>query len=158
MMSMAEVRNCVFRSTIIQLEFHEFKSVCYHCAERLVRKASLIELGVVFAQNLSVMSDLESKDEGVNLGMEKPLTTEDMQPQNLTEEQIDLIRKEIDNGMNKSPEGVVDRVDETTESEATTKFLRSSDADFDASQLIFVNPDEGTPAAEALAGTSIMSS
>ena len=108
------------------------------------------------------MSDLESKDEGSNL--EKPLTQEDVQPTKATEEEtnvgkeevglIDMIDKEDENRMSKSTIEGVDNVDGTTESEATMRMLRTSDADFDASHPVFVNPDEGTPAAEALAGTA----
>lgn len=99
--------------------------------------------------------DLESKEEA-SIGS-KSRKIEDKHSLNLVVDQLEgKLVSSMDKAL-KSPSHK-DSVDfpDGTESEATTKIPRSVDTDFDSSQAVFVNPDEGTPAAEALAGTYLI--
>ena len=105
------------------------------------------------------MMDMETKEDGSILLEEKSLKMADVQPVKVTDDMINGIIKGQEYEMcklsafsNNSDEINVADGNET-ESDATTKFPHSIDVDFEPLQPVFVNPDEGTPAAEALAGT-----
>ena len=97
--------------------------------------------------------DLESKEEGSTSKIEKPLSMDDKQPSIISEDcrieilQGDESRLSKSTGLSSHDEGVDLVVD--AESSENTKLPISSP------EPVFVNPDEGTPAAEALAGTSL---
>ena len=100
--------------------------------------------------------DFESKEER-SIGTFVSRKTEEKYQSNLTEERIEgTAMSEVEKAV-KSPsrsEGI--EFPDGTESEVTTKIPHSVDTDYDPSQAVFVNPDEGTPAAEALAGNSLL--
>ena len=100
--------------------------------------------------------DFESKEER-SIGTLVSRKTEEKYQSNLTEERIEgTAMSEVEKAV-KSPsrsEGI--EFLDGTESEVTTKIPHSVDTDYDPSQAVFVNPDEGTPAAEALAGNSLL--
>lgn len=106
--------------------------------------------------------DIETKEDGSIFAEGKRLKMDDDQPVNVSEQMINEVIKEQVfelSKINKSlyNEDGIDIADENeTESDATTKFPQSSDIDFEPLQPVFVNPDEGTPAAEALAGTNFL--
>lgn len=96
--------------------------------------------------------DLESKEE-VPSGSDTPRKVDDKQPLNTPAEEIEVTLENImEKNFKTPPNKESGECGDGTESEATTKIPRSVDTDYDASQAVFVNPDEGTPAAEALAG------
>ena len=99
--------------------------------------------------------DFESKEER-SIGTFVSKKVEGKYQSNLTEERIEgVAMSEIEKSIKSPtrPEAGVEFQD-GTESEVTTKIPNSVDTDYDPSQAVFVNPDEGTPAAEALAGAS----
>ena len=95
--------------------------------------------------------DLESKEDGSTSQMEKPLRMDDIQPSNLADDRrIEILQEEESRlskstGLSSHDEGVDLIID--AEFDETIKLHLTSP------QPVFVNPDEGTPAAEALAGT-----
>lgn len=98
--------------------------------------------------------DFESKEER-SIGTFVSKKIEEKYQSNLTEERIEGASMSDIEKATKSPtrsEGI--EFQDGTESEVTTKIPHSVDTDYDPSQAVFVNPDEGTPAAEALAGIS----
>ena len=100
--------------------------------------------------------DFEFKEER-SIGTLVPRKSEEKYQSNLTEERMEgTVMSEVEKAV-KSPtrsEGI--EFQDGTESEVTTKIPHSVDTDYDPSQAVFVNPDEGTPAAEALAGNSLL--
>ena len=103
--------------------------------------------------------EMETKEDGSILLDEKSQKMVDVQPLKITDDMINGVIKGQEHEMNKLS-AFSDHGDEIniadgneTESDATAKFPHSIDVDFESLQPVFVNPDEGTPAAEALAGT-----
>lgn len=96
--------------------------------------------------------DLESKEE-VSTGSDSPRKVDDKHSLILPTEEIEITLENIMEKKCKTPSHKEPgESGDGTESEATTKIPRSVDTEYDSSQAVFVNPDEGTPAAEALAG------
>jgi hypothetical protein len=98
--------------------------------------------------------DFESKEER-SIGTLVSRKTEEKYQSNLTEERIEgTAMSEVEKAVKSPSRGEGVEFPDGTESEVTTKIPHSVDTDYDPSQAVFVNPDEGTPAAEALAGNS----
>ena len=99
--------------------------------------------------------DLESKEE-VSTGSDSPRKVDDKHLSITSTEEIEVTLENIMEKNFKTPTNKESgESGDGTESEATTKVPRSVDTDYDSSQAVFVNPDEGTPAAEALAGIKV---
>jgi hypothetical protein len=100
--------------------------------------------------------DFESKEER-SIGTLVSRKTEEKYQSNLTEERIEgAAMSEVEKAVKSPSRGEGVEFPDGTESEVTTKIPHSVDTDYDPSQAVFVNPDEGTPAAEALAGNSLL--